>query len=66
MLSEQDAEQILYDLEICKQTIDGTDPDTLNEAIRNLENSAYKIAEGIYSESNIYRQTGGEAPVEDQ
>ncbi|MDY0058794.1 MAG: molecular chaperone DnaK [Myxococcota bacterium] len=66
VLSEQDAEQILYDLEICKQTIDGTDPDTLNEAIRNLENSAYKIAEGIYSESNIYRQTGGEAPVEDQ
>ncbi|MBM4319839.1 MAG: molecular chaperone DnaK, partial [Deltaproteobacteria bacterium] len=50
VLSGQDIEQIQYDLEMCKQAIEGNDPDVLNEAIRNLEHSAYRIAESIYSE----------------
>ncbi len=50
VLTQADLDQILYDLETCRQALEGDDPDLLNEAIRTLERSAYRIAESIYAQ----------------
>ena len=56
VLAAEDLDQILFDIETCKQAIEGDDPDLLNEAIRTLETSAYRIAETLYA------QDGSAAP----
>jgi len=56
VLAAEDLDQILFDIETCKQAIEGDDPDLLNEAIRTLESSAYRIAESLYA------QDGSAAP----
>ncbi len=63
VLSAEDMDQILYDLETCRQAVEGNDPDVLNEAIKALESSAYKIAEAIYSNAGPFygsSEEGGE------
>ena len=56
MLGEEDQAAIRNDLEICRAALASEDPDTMREALHQLEASSYKIAEAMYSDG------GGVAP----
>ncbi|MBL9038418.1 MAG: molecular chaperone DnaK [Archangium sp.] len=59
MLSEKDQSEIKADLENLKKQLTTNDVDKIKEAIKQLEGSAYRIADAIYS-----AEAKAEAPAE--
>ena len=51
LLSPLDVEEIVADVETLKMVLDTVDPEELNLAIKNLEQSAYRIADAMYEEA---------------
>ena len=48
LISPLDVEEIHADVETLKATLDTVDPEELQLAIKNLEQSAYRIADAMY------------------
>jgi molecular chaperone DnaK len=57
MLSPLDVEEIRTDLDTLRAVLNTQDPDELRLAIQNLEQSAYRIADAMYSDASRNRPT---------
>ncbi len=51
LISPLDVEEIIADVETLKTVLDTVDPEELRLAIKNLEQSAYRIADAMYDEA---------------
>jgi molecular chaperone DnaK len=49
-LTDEEISQVHTDIDGCRRAMDGNDVDTLQNAIRQLEKSAYRIAEVMYKD----------------